>query len=129
MKFDFSNDSAEDIYTLFDKNFKELYDKWFIKAQKANVKSSFLRTDWISIGVANSSDVKNLLYDNWVKNRTRLNWNKYIDYKNVYESIKDKEKFDYYDKCFKNNQYDLANMEVDKWIIRKEKIEQTVDFS
>ena len=107
LNFDLVNDSSKNLYSFFDTNFKLLYDKWFIKTQTSNAKNSFLRSDWISIGVAKSSDTKNKLYDIWVMNKTKMNWNKYIDYKRVFDSIRNKEKFDYYDKCFKINQCDL----------------------
>ena len=107
LKFDFGSDSAENIYSFFDKSFKTLYDKWFIKIHKSSGNNSLLRSDWISIGVAKSSDTKNRLYDIWVMNKTRVNWNKYVDYKRVFDAIRSKEKFDYFDKCLKANQYDL----------------------
>lgn len=109
LTFDFDAESASAIYTKFHHEFRELYDKWFIKPTNVNYvqKPSFLRNDWISIGVAKSSDVKNTLYENWIKHKTNSNWNKYISYKRVFEELKNKEKYDYYDRCFKANQQDL----------------------
>ena len=111
LNFDYNGESAIDIYTRFHENFKSLYDKWFLNPISNNPykspKPSYLRSDWISISIAKSSDVKNRLYDNWVKYKTSDNWNKYINYKRVFEDIKNKEKFRYYDRCFKANQHDL----------------------
>ncbi len=84
-----------------------MYDKWFVNTTHNTKRSSILRSDWISIGVAKSSDIKNSLYDKWVGNKTLTNWNIYIDYKRVFETIKNKEKFDHFDKCFKAKQCDL----------------------
>ena len=68
---------------------------------------SILRSDWISIGVAKSSDIKNKLFDSWIRNSTKSNFDKFISYKRVFENIKNKEKFDHYDRCFKSSQQDL----------------------
>ena len=40
-------------------------------------------------------------------NRTLANWNKYIEYKRVYDRLCNKTKFDYHDKIFKENKDDL----------------------
>ena len=65
-----------------------------------------LRKDWITIGLAKSSDTKNSLHNDWFFNRTSANWNEYIAYKRVYDRLYNETKFDYYDKIFKENQYD-----------------------
>ncbi len=106
LSFDFNKNSAI-CFSYFFENFRQLYDKWFLNPKPSVIKHSILRSDWISIGVAKSSDIKNKLYDKWAGNKTRNNWNKYIDYKNIFDTIKNKEKFSYYDKCFKSNQQDL----------------------
>ena len=87
-----------------------MYDKWFIKSQKSSGNNSLLCSDWISIGVAKSSDTKNKLYDIWVMNKTRSYWNTYIDYKRWFDAIRSNEKFYYFDECFKANQYDLKKI-------------------
>ena len=61
-------------YSYFHENFWALYDKSFIN----------------SLSLAKSSDVKNMLYNNWVQHKSRSNWNKYIGYKRVFETIKNK---------------------------------------
>ena len=106
LNFDIAGETAEFNYSYFHENFRALYDKWFINSRTTS-KNSILRSDWISLGLAKSSDVKNMLYDNWVQHKSRCNWNKYIDYKRVFETIKNKAKYDYYDRCFKSNQSDL----------------------
>ena len=105
--FDLENNSAELCFTKFHDNFKVLYDKWFVNSNNNSAKGSILKSDWISIGVAKSSDYKNHLYELWINNKTSKNWNIYLNYKRIFDTIKNKEKFDYYDKCFKSNQHDL----------------------
>ena len=109
INFNYDDGNASDVYNQFHQSFKELYDKWFIKPIEANFtrKPSYLRNEWISIGLAKSSDVKNQLYDAWVSNKNSSNWNNYISYKRVFDSLKNKERFYYYDKVFKESQKDL----------------------
>ena len=109
INFDYDSSNASDIYSQFHQSFKELYDKWFIKPVTTHFtrKPSFLRNEWISIGLAKSSDIKNQLYDTWVSDKNINNWNKYISYKRVFDSLKNKERFNYYDKAFKESQQDL----------------------
>ena len=76
-------------YSYFHENFRALYDKSFINSRTTS-KNSILRSDWISLSLAKSSDVKNMLYNNWVQHKSRSNWNKYIGYKRVFETIKNK---------------------------------------
>ena len=109
IKFDFDNVCASDLYASFHESFKELYDKWFVKPINVNFvpKPSFLRSEWISIGLAKSSDIKNQLYDDWIKNKNDDNWEKYDNYKKVFDNLRHKEKYLYYDRAFKANQQDL----------------------
>ena len=107
LTFDLEKNSAETCFSYFHENFKKLYDKWFLHVNSSSSKQNILKSDWISIGVAKSSDIKNTLYNTWLGNKIRSNWNKYIEYKRVFDIIKNKEKFDYYDKYFKSNQHCL----------------------
>ena len=108
LKLDYSL-PANKLFTSFHLSFKALYDKWFLKPPTtvSNSTSKYLRSEWISIGVAKSSETKNELFEIWVKNKNKNNWNKYIEYKRVFDCIKNKEKFLYYDKIFKDTQQDL----------------------
>ena len=101
--------SADKLFTSFHSAFKDLYDKWFIKPpNSSNISNSkYLRSEWISIGVAKSSERKNELFEIWFENKTKCNWNKYIEYKRVFDCVKNKEKFNYFDKIFKDSQQDL----------------------
>ena len=107
LNFNFVDVPAETCYSYFHENFRNLYDKWFINTKSNSSKCSILRSDWISIGVAKSSDIKNQLFDDWIRNSTKSNFDKFISYKRVFDNIKNKEKFDYYDRCFKSSQQDL----------------------
>ena len=63
--------SADKLFTSFHSAFKDLYDKWFIKPPNvSNISSSkYLRSEWISIGVAKSSERKNELFEIWFENK------------------------------------------------------------
>ena len=59
--FDIAGESAESKYSYFHENYRALYDQWFINSRTTST-NSILRSDWISLSLAKSSDVKNILY-------------------------------------------------------------------
>ena len=103
------NLSAKESYAIFNDKFRACYDKWFVDTSNPNKYkgTNNLRKDWITLGLARSSEIKNSLHDQWFFNRTQANWNKYIEYKRIYDRLSNKVKYDYHDKIFKANQDDL----------------------
>ena len=103
-----SDSTAETCFSYFYDNFRLLYDKWFVNPPSSSYRNqNNLRKEWITIGLAKSSAAKNELFDTWSNNKTKINWNRYIDYKRVHDKLSNKVKYDYYDKKFKANQGDL----------------------
>ena len=100
-------ENAEIKFNLFYEKFRISYDKWFIQNTDNYSSHNDLRKDWITIGLAKSSDTKQTLYENWSANKTSANWNKYIDYQRIYNKLSNKVRFDYFDKSFKENQNNL----------------------
>ena len=103
------NLTAQENFSIFYDKFCNLYDKWFINSENhKNFKSqNNLRKDWITIGLAKSSEVKQNFYNDWCSNKTAEKWAKYIEYQKLYDKLIDKAKYEYFDKAFKNNQNDL----------------------
>ena len=93
-------DSAEDNFHKFTNIFKEHYDKWFLHEKVKKCNFVHQKSEWITPGLAKSSQMKNKLYQNWRKKRTNGNWTKYIDYKRKYDIIEAKIKYNYFDKKF-----------------------------
>ena len=67
----------------------------------------FCRKDWITLGLAKSSVIKQALYSDWALDKTAKKWNAYIEYKRVYDKLLNKTRHDYFDKKFKDSQHDL----------------------
>ncbi len=101
--------SAKTCFALFYEHFRTSYDKWFVNnAPKNNYNNKTnLRKDWITIGLAKSSLIKQSLYSDWANNKTIKNWNTYIEYKRIYDKLLNKTRYDYFDKKFKESQHDL----------------------
>ena len=64
-----------------------------------------MKSEWITLARAKSSESKNLLYKLWRKNRFVKNWNTYIDYKRKFDVLIKTVKYDYYNKKFLYRQY------------------------
>ena len=100
--------SAKDCFTVFIDEFKKSYDKWFINTSSSSCKNSYnLRKDWTSIGLAKSSDTKQVLYEKYQTNSNNFNWNSYIDYSRKLDTLIDKTKYDYFCKKIDENKDDL----------------------
>ena len=104
---DINTSTSKDSFNNFLTKFKNMYDKWFLHSHKQKCKSPHIKSDWITISLANSCSTKNKLYLTWRKNRTSYNWNTYIDYKRKLDKLLAKAKYDYYNKEFSNSQFDL----------------------
>ena len=102
--------SAKDSFHKFISIFKELYDKWFIHEKTRKCNHIHVKSDWITPGLAKSSETKNKLYTEWRKVRTVKNWNKYLDYKRKYDLARNKLKFDYYNKKFNDCKSDTKKV-------------------
>ncbi len=104
-----AGESAETCFTLFYKHFRTSYDKWFVNNTPCNNNSNKtnLRKDWITIGLAKSSAIKQSLYNVWANDKTSKKWNTYIEYKRVYDKLLNKTRYDYFDKKLKDSQHDL----------------------
>ena len=89
-------------YGTFLTEFKGMYDKWFLHANNKKCKHVHLKSDWITIGLAKSCEVRNKLYFKWRKSRTKNNWNVYMEYKRRLDRLLDKTRYDYYNKEFSN---------------------------
>ena len=101
--------SAETCFTLFYNHFRTAYDKWFINTASNNnyTNKTNLRKDWITLGLAKSSIIKQSLYSNWANDKTSKKWTAYIEYKRVYDKLVNKTRYDYFDKKLKDSQHDL----------------------
>ena len=102
--------SAKDSFHEFQKIFKELYDKWFLHEKVNNCKHVHVKSDWITPGLAKSSETKNKLYAQWRKDKTVNNWDKYLIYKRKYDIVRNKLKFSYYDNKFSNCKSDTKKV-------------------
>ena len=69
-----------------------------------------VKSDWITPGLAKSSETKNKLYTEWRKSKTVSNWNKYLNYKRRYDLARNKVKFDYYNKKFNDCKSDTKKV-------------------
>ena len=57
------SESAQDCFSKFLAKFKDSYDRWFIKTNDSNFRTSNnLRKDWITIGLAKSCETRTKLY-------------------------------------------------------------------
>ena len=92
--------SVKDSFHKFQNIFKELYDRWFLHEKVMSCKHIHVKSDWITPGLAKSSETKNKLYTKWRKAKTNKNWNNYLLYKRKYDLTRNKLKFDYYNKKF-----------------------------
>ena len=92
-------------YELFEKLFKNAYDKAFPVEEKtvSPIKS---KSPWFTAGLRKSSRKKQKLYEKFLKNRTWKNEKNYLTYKKRFEKIKLTAKKNYYNQqtCkYKNN--------------------------
>ena len=105
--FDFDVE-ADLCFSKFHEGFRDLYNDSFIN--NTNVESSYnksLRSEWITLALANSCKKCRSLYIDWKKNSSKYRWNIYLDYKRKLDDLLKKTKFDYYDKKFKDSQGEL----------------------
>ena len=102
--------SAKDSFHEFLVIFKELYDKWFLHEKIKKCKHVHVKSDWITSGLAKSSETKNQLYTKWRKEKTARNWNIYLDYKRKYDLARNKLKFDFYNKKFNDCKSDTKKV-------------------
>ena len=102
--------SAKDSFHEFLTIFKELYDKWFLHERVSKCKHVHVKSDWITPGLAKSSETKNILYTEWRKAKTASNWNKYLNYKRKYDIVRNKLKFEYYNKKFNDCKSDTKKV-------------------
>lgn len=102
-----NTENAQICFDTFLSNFKKIYDTWFLHTRNKKCKNVHLKSDWITIGLAKSCEVKNKLYISWHKNRTKHNWNTYIIYKRKLDKLLAKAKYDYFNKEFTDCKSDL----------------------
>ena len=90
--------------------YKELYDRWFLHEKVMSCKHVHVKSDWITPGLAKSSETKNKRYTEWRKTRTNKNWNNYLDYRRKYDLARNKLKYDYYNKKFSDCKSDTKKV-------------------
>ena len=66
-----------------------MHDVAFLK-KEIEIKSKYLNTPWITKGIRKSSKRKQLLYEKYLKIRSKENEKTYKTYKNLFERIKKK---------------------------------------
>ena len=109
------SNAPNEAYNNFLKIFSDLYDVTFPK-KEIEVKSKYLNTPWITIGLRKSSKRKQRLYEKFLKKRTLDNAKIYKDYKNLFEKIKKCAKKNYYRNKIKLFENDIRGT----WKIMKE---------
>ena len=109
------SNAPNEAYNNFLKIFSDLYDVAFPK-KEIEVKSKYLNTPWITIGLRKSSKRKQRLYEKFLKKRTLDNEKIYKDYKNLFEKIKKCAKKNYYRNKIKLFENDIRGT----WKIMKE---------
>ena len=108
-------------YELFLKLFSKQYDQAF-PVKEIKIKTKSLKSPWITKGLLKSSKKKQQLYEKFLKRRTFRNEQKYKDYKNLFEKIKNISKKSYYqDLIAKNKGNSKKTWDVIKEIIGKNK--------
>ena len=102
--------TAKDSFHQFITIFKELYDKWFLHEKNKKCKHVHVKADWITPGLAKSSETKNLLYTKWRKEKTKNSWNTYVSYRRKYDIIRNKIKFEFYNQKFSDCKSDTKKV-------------------
>ena len=98
---------AKESFDGFLNNFNELYNKWFLHDNTIKCNNPHTKSEWITIGLAKSCNVKNRLYFLWRKSKSVRDWNNYQDYKRTLDKLLRKAKYDFYDKKFSDCKSDL----------------------
>ena len=109
------SNAPNEAYNNFLKIFSDLYDIAFPK-KEIEIKSKYLNTPWITIGLRKSSKRKQRLHEKFLKKRTLDNEKIYKDYKNLFEKIKKCAKKNYYRNKIKLFENDIRGT----WKIMKE---------
>ena len=102
--------SVKDSFHEFLNIFKELYDKWFLHEKNSKCNHTHVKSDWITAGLAKSSETKNNLYAQWRKEKTKKNWNAYLEYKRNFDLVRNKRKYDFYNKKFNDCKSDTKKV-------------------
>ena len=79
------------------------------------VKSETLKNPWITKGILKSSKTKQMLYDKFLKSKTYEHKISYKNYRQLFKSIKQRAKLQYYPKMILRYKDNLTNSERSGW--------------
>ena len=90
-----NTENQNESYNNFIEHFKKIYDDNF-PLKRIEIKEKNIISPWITAGIKKSSKQKQRLYDKYLKRKSERNLQNYKNYKKLFETIKKKSKYNYY---------------------------------
>ena len=104
-------------YNAFLKQFLKIYEKCF-PIKTINIKRKQLLSPWVTKGLSKSSKQKQKLYVKFLKHPTYAHEERYKNYKNLFEKLKNKSKIQHFSTLLKKHQ----NNSKETWKVMKDAI-------
>ena len=86
------NQETNSAYEYFINRITEAYEKAFPKRNNSNKRNQKSNQPWMTKGILKATKVTSNLYLKYIKNPTTNNKNKFIQYRNLFKTVKEKTK-------------------------------------